>query len=359
MRSKFSLLTSLTSTAAVALSLSSCGKINEMHDATLKAGENTTDLAALTKRMDKTTCTMYRSMRQGSTKVSRDTDFETITKAKGQTEKLTAAAAYLQGFEYQVWAAVCVDELPREIVMEQAVAELLSKSHSLIKDHSSVSATSLSSQTDKAESINAIAASLHRVNALQAGLLVGTNEKVMRPVDLLIEGLKYDQVRNRGEAGEKTPSWAEVVGNYKSEAVYLLRLRANFLMAYAYAIADSDSMGDAPDMAKKIKRIYGADWFSMGWTPNLNPRTATEIRGRMTSALKLALETRKALVDLGIDPMVDKKILKVWKLANFSKFNLEMMEKSAKPDDRAKALAIRELIAARDRLLANGATGSY
>lgn len=331
--------------AAALLSASSCKMIrnmDEMHDTTLEMGKTTKD-------MSKTTCVMYRSLRQGNAKLSRDQDFEDIRSAKNIASRLAEAAEYMQGYEYQVWSPTCIDETSRDVALEQSVRELLSKSLGFSKDYSEVGATKTS---DDAQILYSLAATLHYTNALQGDFLKGTQYPVLRPFDLLVKGLELDQARNRGESmAENFPSWAEVVGKYSPDAEFLLRIRANFLMAYAFSVADSDSFGNAPGSVEKIWRVLSTKLFSKKWKPNLETRTPTEIRERITTAMNYAYETREALVKLGIDPMTDKTILKVWKDADFSSFKLDEMDKSESSEVRGKSKAIRELEAARDRLL--------
>lgn len=338
--------------AAALLSASSCKmkqNLDDMHDATLEMGKTTKDMKSITEGMSKTTCVMYRSLRQGNAKLSRDQDFEDIRAANDVAVRLAEAAEYMQGYEYQVWSPTCIDETSRDVALEQSVRELLSKVQGFIKNRSEVGARKTS---EDAQILYSLAATLHYVNALQGDFLKGSDHEVLRPFDILVKGIQLDQARNRGEsAAENFPSWAEVVGKYEKDAEFLLRIRANFLMAYAFSIADSDSFGNAPGSVEKIWRVLSTKLFSKKWKPNLEARTATEIRERITTAMNYAYETREALVKLGIDPMTDKTILKVWKDADFSSFKLDEMDKSESSEIRGKSKVIRELEAARDRLL--------
>jgi hypothetical protein len=368
-----------------ALSLSSCSKVNDMHDATMdmskttKGMADTTDkmakttdhmsettdhmsettdglskktdhLAGTTDRMDETTCKMYTSLRQGNAKVSRDTDMQQMLKSKDITEKLELSAKYMQGFEYQVWAPSCSDVAPRELTIDQAATELLTAIQPLAKDRSNVTATSQSSDYG---TLYAMAATLHRINELQAVYLAKSDEKVMTLEDVLVQGLEYNQKKNRGELTDSTfPLWATTVGKYEKDSQFLLRLRGNFLMAYGYAVADSDAYGDSPGLLKKLWRLKMTSWFSSKWTPSLESRDATEIHERITVSLQLAKATHDSLVRLGIDPMTDQSMVAIWKDADFSKFNLKAMAQG-KGDDPSRAKAIAELISARDALLAS------
>jgi len=342
----------LAFTAAL-LSASSCKlkkDMDEMHDATL-------GMEKITEGMSKTTCVMYRSLRQGNAKLSRDQDFEDIRAVKDVSGRLAEAAEYMQGFEYQVWSPTCIDEASRDVALEQSVRELLSKIQGFIKDRSEVGATKTS---ENAQVLYALAATLHYTNVLQGDFLKGSEHTVLRPFDILVKGLELDQVRNRGESvSANFPGWAEVIGKYSKDAEYLLRIRANFLMAYAYALADGDEFGNTPSKMEKIVRVLGTKFFSKKWKPNLNARTSTEIRERITSAMKYAVETRSALISLGIEPMTDETILNVWKNADFSDFDLTTMDKSPSAKVRGKSKAIRELIEMKDRLLVRGAGGSW
>lgn len=339
--------------AAALLSASSCKlkkDMDEMHDATL-------GMEKITEGMSKTTCVMYRSLRQGNAKLSRDQDLEDMRQRESIPGRLAEAAEYMQGFEYQVWSPTCVDETPRDVALEQNVREMIAKIQDFIKDRSKVSATQ---KSDNAEMLYALAGTLHYTNVLQGDFLKGTEHTVLRPFDILVKGLELDQARNRGESvTENLPTWAEIVGNYSTDVKYLLRIRANFLMAYAYALTDGDEFGNPPNAVEKIWRVASAKLLSKKWKPNLNARTATEIRGRITAAMKYSVETRAALVKLGIEPMTDETILKVWKNADFSGFDLTSMDKSPSAEVRGKSKAIRELIEARDHLLTRGAGGSW
>ncbi len=367
--------------SAVLLAASSCSmkkNMDEMHDDTHKMSGTTEGMAKtteelkkltedmakttealkkLTESVSKTTCIMYRSLRQGNAKASRDQDLQDIANAKDVAARLADAAAYMQGYEYQVWSPTCIDEASRDIAIEQSAREMLAKIQGFIKDRSEVGATKTS---DNAEVLYALAATLHYVNPLQAQFLKGSTYEVMRPFDMLVKGIELDQARNRGEVTTTDfPPYAEIVGKYEKDAEFILRVRANFLMAYAFSIADSDSFGNGPGKVEKIWRVVTSKIFGTKWSPNVDARTETEIRDRITTSLNYAIETKDALVRLGIDPMTDKTILKLWKDADFSQVNLGEMEKSTDVKVRGKAKAIRELITARDRLLAHGASGSW
>ncbi len=345
----------LVLSAGTILTLSSCGKVNDMHDATMdmqksthSLGDKTDHLSNKTDQIQSATCKMYTSLRQGNAKQSRDNDMTAMRASKNINEKLELSAKYMQGFEYQLWTDSCADNAPRDVVIDQAVTELLTTLEPYVKNRSKVTATK---QSDDYQTLYALAATLHRVNELQAVYLKDTDEKPLRPLDILLQGLKYNQMSNRGELGDViAPSWATIVGKYEKDAEFVLRLRANFMMAYGYAVADSDSYGDAPGTLEKILRIGTTKLFSSKWKPNLEARDPTEIRERITVALTLAQETRAGLVALGIDPMIDETVQKIWKNADFSAFDLKAMA-AGKGDDPARAKAIQDLISARDALV--------
>jgi hypothetical protein len=375
---------------AAAASLTSCGKINHMEaqtdhlsattdhvsaktdhlsdttdhvaektdhvsDTTDHVAEKTDHLSDTTDHVDLTACTTLTLLRQGGSKDSRDTDLITIDKkSTSLVEKLELAAKYMQGFEYQVWSPACVSIASREILIEQAATEFLTMIQPRVKDRSKVTATS---QTSEYQTLYAMAATLHRTNSLQVPLLKGSSEKPMTLEDVLVRGLQLDQAKNRGEiTTPEYPSSATVVGKYEKDAQFILRLRANFLMAYAYAIADGDDFGNSPNFWKKAYRIkvqssmIGGKLFKSKWTPNLNSRTATEIRERITTPLNLAVATRTSLKKLGIDPMTDHTMVKLWTDADFSSFDLQTMSKVG-GEIAARAIAIQELIIARNHAL--------
>jgi hypothetical protein len=202
-------------------------QLDQMHDATVAVPDKLSGMKGTTDEMKTTTCTMYRSLRQGNAKLSRDQDFEDIVRAPDVAGRLAEAAEYMQGFEYQVWAPVCADELPRELVMEQAMKELMAKMQGFAGKRGDVRATHSSKEM---QVMYALASTLHYTNALQKSLLGDSKERTLRPFDILVEGLEIDIQRANGTyAGTTVPAWAEVIGKYQKDAIYLLRLRQNFL----------------------------------------------------------------------------------------------------------------------------------
>lgn len=324
-------------------------QLDQMHDATVAVPDKLSGMKTTTEEMKVTTCTMYRSMRQGNAKLSRDQDFQDIVRAEDIAGRLAEAAEYMQGFEYQVWTNICADELPREVVLEQAMKELLAKIQAFSGNRSDVKATKSSGQM---QVMYALAATLHYVNSLQRNLLGDSGEEVLRPLDLVMEGLKIDQARANGTYLEPTvPAWAEVVGKYQKDALYLLRLRQNFLLAYAYSLADSDSFGTSPGSLKKFRRVVFTDFFNRSWTPNLASRSPTEISERITAALEFSLETTEALRALGVDPMMDSTVAELWQRADFGRFRAEELARSGSAQERVFADAVLRLSAARDRVI--------
>ncbi len=328
---------------------------NHMSETTDKMATTTEKMSVTTDHMNETTCTMYASLRQGNTKLSRDTDMKAIRDAKNITEKLELAAKYMQGFEYQVWSPVCVSIASRETVIEQAATELLTAIQPLIHDREKVGATQTSSD---AESLYAIAATLHRTNPLQESLLKGTNEKPMTLEEILVQGIALDKKKNAGQlASAAYPTWAGIVGKYEKDAEFILRLRANFLMGYAYAVADSDDFGNAPGTMKKAKRVFETTtivggWFGAKWTPNLSKRSITEIRERIVVSLEMSAATRASLKALGIDPMVDQTMVKIWKNADFTKYtNQSAKLKKPTSAEQLQIDTLKALVAARDKVI--------
>lgn len=339
--------------AAAILSLSSCKmtkKLNQMQDAANDAGKNTDTLKKLT-------CTMYTSMRQDSAMKARAAQFEALKTDDNIEARLSDAAIYMQGFEYQVWTPDCVEvNVSRDGAFAQAAQEILTKMQAFVKDRGNASPTK---SDDAHEILYSLAATLHRVNENQENLLGASGYSVIRPVDILYSGLDLDNKKNRGElVRADMPEYATVVGKYQKDALYLLRLRHNFLLAYAYAVSDADNDGDAPKFMKKIRRVLGSTTilgrlFGSKWKPNLKSRTTTEIEERITLSLVLAVETRKELEKLGFDPMVNETVWKLWSKADFTEYsetNLTAMDNGS-PEEKIKANAIRSLLRARDAVV--------
>jgi hypothetical protein len=332
--------------ASALATVSSCGlkqNLDEVHDKTLEVAKTTGEVKHVT-------CTTYRSLRQGAPKESRDQDLQDIRNAKTIAGKLAEAAEYMQGFEYQVWSPECEGDLSRDEILEMSVRELLAKMQGYVDDRSDVSASKIA-PSNEMDTLYALAGTLHYVNPLQKNLLRGTSYEVLRPFDIIVRGLELDQRKNRGEAAGEYPIWAETVGKYQKDAIYLLRLRQNFMMAYAYALADSDEYGNKPGKYEEGKRLVGTGWLNKVWTPNLKSRTPTEIDQRITFALNLVVETNEALVKLGLDPMMDGTLAKFWENADFSSYDPAQLRKDPTPGSAQLAESVQRLMKARDRVV--------
>jgi hypothetical protein len=338
----FTLLAAGVTILATSSSCSMKQKMDEMHDATVAVPKKL-------EKMEQITCVTYRSLRQGDAKASRDRDFADMKNAETIGGKLAEAAQYLQGFEFQIWSPVCQPELKHDILLEQFAREFLAQTRGIATDLSAVSATK---QSADMQLLYAFAATLHYENELQKALLSGTEYPVLRPFDILVKGLEIDQKKNQGLLEEsEIPPFAAAVGKYPDEAIYLLRLRQNFLMAYAYALADSDEYGNTPGTLAKIVRIVKTDYLNRAWSPKLKNRTPTVIDERITKALEYAEESHNALVKLGLEPMMDGTIAEVWERADFSEFNVRAMAKSQKKSERIFGNSITNLMSVRDRLV--------
>jgi hypothetical protein len=330
----------------VAIGLSACSvkeQLDEMHDATVAVPKKL-------EKMEQITCVTYRSLRQGDAKASRDRDLADMERAETLGGKLAEAAQYMQGFEFQLWSPVCQPELKHDALLEQFAREMLAQVTAYATDHSVVAATK---QSANMQLLYAFAATLHSENELQKALLNGTEYPILRPLDILVQGLEIDQKKNQGLLDEsEIPAFAEAVGKYPKAAIYLLRLRQNFLMAYAYALADSDEFGNTPGAFEKIARIIKTDYLNKPWSPKLKNRTPTEINERITLALEYAAETNEALVRLGFEPMMDDLVVELWERANFNEFDVRSLTQSKKKSDRIFGDSVKKLMSVRDRLVA-------
>jgi hypothetical protein len=337
-----SVLVTGVSILAAASSCSMKEKMDEMHDATVAMPKKL-------EKMEQITCVTYRSLRQGDAKASRDRDLADMKNAETIGGKLAEAAQFMQGFEFQIWSPVCQPELKHDALLEQFARDLLSEVRAYKEDYSVVAATK---QSSSMQLLYALSATLHYKNELQTALLEGTEYPVLRPFDILVKGLELDQKKNQGLLEESEfPAYAEQVGRYRPDAIYLLRLRQNFLMAYAYALTDSDEFGNTPGMLEKIVRIIKTDYLNKPWTPNLKDRTPTEIDQSITKALEYAEESNAALVKLGFDPMMDGTIVELWERADFSEYNVRALTKSQKKSERIFGNSVMKLMSVRDRLV--------
>jgi hypothetical protein len=323
------------------LALSSCSKINDMHDATMdmdsrmadmqkdmqdvdtktqqldnqttqvaaqtqqvvslteQLKELTQELAELTSGLGQTTQSTYEDLRQGNSVTLRAYALKQMTNAKAIEEKLSFAGIYMQAYEFQLWKGTGMDDqsvlqgLYYEGFLEffKDVREFEDGSWNL--DPTSTSMTN--------EDLYALAATMHEVNQNAVALDTANNTPQVSILSLIKDTLakKKDFESGKITWNSLQPFEQEILDS-EQDAVYLLRLRENFL-----AIMTLSQLSNL-EYEGFIAKLGN---FLLGITPDFTDLNLAQI-DTDTTWIQEANTTHDWLVANGYDPMIN------WKLAH-------------------------------------------
>jgi hypothetical protein len=356
---------SLPLAVLVLMSLTSaCGMIknmSEMHDSTQKMADttskmsNTTDgMAATTKEMAGTTDGMatttngmakttnrvadiagntYADLRIGNSRDGRQNAMAAMIATDDQAAKLGYSSEYFAGMEYQFWKPGQEDAAGRLDLQNVAVMEFFRKIKQFINSRENFDPT-VNDGTSK--SLFAMAATLHYVNLAQTNALKNApaGTKVVTMLSMIEDGLKAKADVNAGRKTEEDlPQYqAEVLRN-EQDAIYILRIRQNFLKAMTFDLAAGTEMGDDPTHNRAMGD-YFRDMLHLTWKPDFDSRNALQINF-MAGALQFAAESAAFLKSIGEDPETNGKVIVLLRGLNIT----NLTDVSRTEPAKAKAIA--------------------
>lgn len=359
----------LSSCLALALA-SSCSvkkNMDQMGDDTHKMAGTTEGMAKTTEDMKKTTEEMSKHvegtkadsqrmqilLRQGQTLDARNNAIKHMEEADEMPAKLAHAVAYHEAQEYQLWIPKEEEDDKRDAMITDAVKEFFKIFASYVDDYSDFS---VSSSHSSMQNMSALAGALHYNNDNQARLLREGGKcpdfpvckgNLLSMVEIIEAGMAKKNQLNRGLiATSDLKPWELEILRKEQDVVYLLKIRYNFLVAYAYALASAEKAGDEASKFTNITRFLGL--LGTGkWTPNFLSRNTAQIEYNAL-VLEYAQQTRDFLKSVGypIEDSVDNKVAKIWSRARWERIDLKSMRTSRNPGDRQKAVAITRVMAA-------------
>lgn len=344
------LLVLLTSLSITASGCKMIKNMDEMHDATVGMRKTTEGMSETTEKMyDGMNETKYISkqmllgMRPKEARDTRNKEWKYLLESKTMSEKLDAAASFVQAMEFQSFEPRFEDEVDRQALFKTGLEELVQKSRSLIKNRDKTSATQSSARM---QNLYALAAQLHKVSLHQEEKAQEWGFTPMSVYDVAIQGMKnqWALTQNIGSVNDyETNTSTTIAARWMEDMTYLLRVRANFLAAYVFVMMAADTNGDEPSKLDKIWTVVKTSVFKKKWSTNLYYRNTKQIE-YYNFILNLALTTRNDLYDLGITPMTDEKIVKILEKADFSDVEGQVAPSPNEPKSiKEKRRALEEL----------------
>ncbi len=278
---------------------------NDMATTTNGMAKTTAGMAVTTESMAKYVTVTYDDLRLGNTRQARQEALEAIKTSEEMPAKMGYASEYFAAMEYQFWKPELETEEKRQAMMMTAVKDFFRKVKEYISNYDMVAPTATDPQT---ENLYSLAAALHYVNPAQDEALRGKdNIQTVTMLSMIEDGLRAKRDLETGVTTvDSVPAYQLEVLRQEQAAVYLLRVRQNFLKAFAFVSAASQESGNDP---QKWKSIW--DWikgkFGGNWVPNFAVRNAAQVDYNAI-VLDYAAETLNMLNSMGYDPKSDGKI---------------------------------------------------
>ncbi|PIP93306.1 MAG: hypothetical protein COW00_09670 [Bdellovibrio sp. CG12_big_fil_rev_8_21_14_0_65_39_13] len=304
----------------ILLSLNSC-KTDRVMDSTLKMGETTNQMK---EGMDQTNITMnqmanntdnmYHQIRTKEAQETRDRAFEALDKETVFEDKLTEAAAYHQGFEYQLWTnhSTAQDTTEfREDLMETAVDEYFRALQRFMDEAKDPSDLSPTNEDNYAQNLMVMAVTMHESHHAQ-DLVIKNDPKVEKVtmLSMVKESLRLQKKINAGEMKRSDlKAYQNALLFWHDEAVNMLRYRYNILMTMTLVkvsdVKKKPSFGlfGLAGLYIKAKTVY------FNWDSKYASLTESR-QAKINDFVDEAIKTRDFLKEIGVEVKLDSKVAK-------------------------------------------------
>jgi len=206
--------------------------LDDMHDKTDQMAETTQTMSEQTKALENVGSHTYLDMRKNNTFDDRKKARDCVTNASDISTKLGCAKVYFLAFEFQAWKNEGLDDATKLDIMEdEAVEEFfqfltVEWKPSFLRDYAPLSPHILN--------LYAYAAAIHEIDRDQItqGHLRGF--KPISLLDIIEDRLRYEY-KNPGHDPDKVSNSQYYVGDFKNNAIDLMRKRITFMPLLAYA----------------------------------------------------------------------------------------------------------------------------
>lgn len=306
--------------------------------------EKAMDMPAITEKMSVTTGAMSdkvgntdknsgllgTKMTHATGKQIRDEQIKNMDHAESFNMKTDHSTTWVYAFEFQSYTDPKIQDFDSEEYLEgarkDAVLELVKTLAEYTAEGTELDLDSLA-KSNQAMNLFAIASVLHRVDEGQKQARKMMGMKTESLLDILTNGLKATHDMNQGKinVSDLTPSQYEVAKE-QQKIEHLLLMRFKFLPLVALGRMSQVNDG----LLNKVKMLYGNEWTPL-LDQELNKKEFKRaekseklyIRSLNAAQLKYladildyTLQVKSTLVELGLNPKLDKKVEKIYKNMN-------------------------------------------
>lgn len=253
----------------------------------------------------------------------RDSAWKSMIESEFIERKLAQAGIYFSAFEFQIWKGTGLDTPERRDSLRfDAASEFLrSVSGACLKHQYSLDVLSKDSSMND---IFAISALLHFVNPNQEVFAKKNGFKPESMLEIIENGMRKKKSLAEGKLSFEDMSNADKeVQVWWDAAVYLIRLRANYLAAITtFKLARlEEARNGLEEKARQALLMLGA------WSPALDyysslPGAVKEV----TTYLQESTKARKFLREMNIDPKTDPKLKLAIKNLNLDPSQIEAFQ---------------------------------
>ncbi len=292
---------------------------HELNDETKAVGATSKDIDNKTDVLIKTggdisarTTTLLDDSKHGSTLDLRTKLWPEIQEKQEVAPRLTTAAKYMMSQEYQLWSDEGMDTLAsRDILGGNAVQEFLGDTQKLFK--STKILISPLSEDGKEAALNALTATMDQIDRIQKAMLTAHPDiKPMTLLTLIEDSLADEKAIDSGAKSLKDfPEYVNYVLQDKDVAIYLLKVRYNYLMFVGIGSLVKDELtpkSQKESYVMKAKQIVLEKYCGLAARgPHIKADLAsydTQQIQRMNMFLQLAVETRDFLKSINVTPEV-------------------------------------------------------
>ena len=282
------------------------GTTETMSNTTEKMAATTDKMAATTDEMKVATDdlrqkseNLYLDLRQGDSLRIRTEAISEMKNAKTQAAKIVHAGHYFMAFEFQLWKNSGNDDQRHfDYLCRDAMMEFMRTATEFLPSKWSVSP--LGKDADMMN-LYALVTSMHMLNSSAE---IARGSSALSVMDLLESSLRAKADLEKGVvAYESMPEYQKSVLEFEDTAIYLLKLRMNFMPAI---VVQKLSVAEGRDVS-----MVGGLWMALKpWTAHTDDRNIVEIES-YKKVIQEAKEMGDFLVEIGAEPEFDKTLFSV------------------------------------------------
>ena len=269
--------------------------------------DKTDRLETLTNNVENIAGSTYEDMRQGNSLETRTNRLKRMEDSVSIDAKISEAAKFVMAMEFQLWKKSVDSPAERELLYVDAMQELFRSSKNYMTGTTDVSPAS---NNARMQNLYALSAALHRINPNQQAQADALGFTAVSMYDLITEALTLGfQIKSGSLAYTAVPAWVTEVLRSEDTAIYLLRVRYNFLGAMP--LADISKI-KAEGWFGLNAFIHEADMFLLSWTPDFSNLNQSQVAYEILK-MQYASNTGRFLKTINVNPMQSNQVIKIWK----------------------------------------------